>query len=222
VLPPSLAESGVTWTPVEGGVRAGFLQIPGIGEKTATMIAEQHAETPFATWDELLTIKGVGPTTIAKMEDFSTKEDPFGIDQVSKDIRAIKKAIQNDEMPGAPMPRQTSDDVPYEEVPWQGVIIGRLKDINLKDLFEDHRSRTGEELDPKTVKRPELKDSVTLYLEDAVGLLTVKVNRFSYPKFKDMIWDARKNRDYFLVAAKKFPFPGKTIHDENMWVIDPE
>jgi DNA polymerase-3 subunit alpha len=222
VLPPALAESGITWTPVEGGVRAGFLQIPGVGEKTAIMIAEQHAATPFATWDELVTIKGVGPTTVQKMEAFATKEDPFGIDQVAKDIRAIKKAIANDEMPGAPMPRQTSDDVPYEEVPWQGVIIGRLKDINLKDLFEDHRSRTGEDLDPKTVKRPDLKDSVTLYLEDAVGLLTVKVNRFSYLKFKDMIWDARKNHDYFLVAAKKFPFPGKTIHVENMWVIDPE
>lgn len=226
VLPPSLNESGITWTAVENGVRAGFLQIPGVGEKTATMIAEAHAERKFKSWDELLGskggVKGVGVTTIAKMEEFATTEDPFGIDKVAKDIRAIKRAIRNDEMPGAPMPRDTSDDVPYEEVAWQGTIIGRLKDINLKDLFEDHRSRTGEDLDPATVKRPELKDSVTLYLEDTLGLLTVKVNRFDYPKFRDRIWDARKNHDYFLINAKKFPFAGKTIHATAMWVIDPD
>ena len=225
VLPPSLEESGVTWTPVENGVRAGFLQVPGVGEKTAIAIAEAHAERRFGSWIELMGskggVKGVGATTIAKMEEFATTEDPFGIDQVSKDIRAIKRAIANDELPGAPMPKQTSDDVPYEDVPWRGVIIGRLKDINLKDLFEDHRSRTGEDLDPSTVKSPEKKDSVTLYLEDALGTLTVKVNRHSYPKFKDKVWDARKNQDYILVVAKKFPFLGKTIHVENMWVIDP-
>lgn len=225
VLPPHLDESGITWTPVKGGVRAGFLQIPGVGEKTAEAIAEAHAERHFDDWIELMGskggVKGVGKTTIAKMEEFSTKEDPFGIDQVAKDIRAIKQAIKDDLLPGAPMPRDTSDDVPYEDVPWRGVIVGRLKDINLKDLFEDHRSRTGEELDPSTVKRPDLKDSVTLYLEDALGTLTVKVNRHSYPKFKDMVWDATKNRDYFLCSVKKFPFLGKTIHVEAMWVIDP-
>ena len=221
VLPPALAESGITWTPVEGGVRAGFLQVPGVGEKTAIAISEAHAETPFAQWSDLMSLKGVGPTTVAKMEAFATTEDPFGIDQVVKDIRAIKRAIADDQLPGAPMPKQTSDDVPYEDIPWRGVIIGRLKDINLKDLFEDHRSRTGEDLDPSTVKAPEKKDSVTLYLEDALGTLTVKVNRHSYPKFKERVWDARKNIDYVLVRAKKYPFLGKTIHVEDMWVIDP-
>ena len=225
VLPPTLEESGVTWTPVEGGVRAGFLQIPGVGEKTAEAIAEAHKERHFGDWIELMGskggVKGVGKTTIEKMEAFSTTEDPFGIDQVAKEIRAIKSAIRNDELPGAPMPRHTSDDVPYEDVPWKGVIIGRLKDINLKDLFEDHRSRTGEDLDPTTVTNPELKDSVTLYLEDALGTLTVKVNRHSYPRFKQMVWDAKKNQDYFLCTVKKYPFLGKTVHVTGMWVIDP-
>lgn len=226
VLPPSLNESGHTWTPVEGGVRAGFLQIPGVGEKTALAIAEAHAERHFGSWVELMGskggVRGVGATTIAKMEEFALSEDPFGIDQVAKEIRSIKRAIRDDELPGAPMPVSTSDDVPYEDVPWNGVIIGRLKDINLKDLFEDHRSRTGEDLDPATVKRPELKDSCTLYLEDALGTLTVKVGRYEYPKFKAKVWDARKNHDYFLCQVKKYPFLGKTVHVTAMWVIDPD
>lgn len=225
ILPPHLDESGVTWTPVEGGVRAGFLQIPGVGEKTAMAIAEAHKERHFGDWIELMGskggVKGVGKTTVEKMEEFATKEDPFGIDQVAKDIRAIKNAIKNDLLPGAPMPRQTSDDVPYEDVPWRGVIVGRLKDLQLKDLFEDHRARTGEELDPSTIKNPELKHSVTMYLEDTLGRLTVKINRHIYPRFKDMIWEASKNQDYFLCSVKKYPFLGKSIHVLDMWVIDP-
>ena len=44
VLPPLPGESGYTWKPVKGGVRAGFLQIPGVGELTATKIAEFDTE----------------------------------------------------------------------------------------------------------------------------------------------------------------------------------
>lgn len=224
VLPPAPG-TGMTWAPYHGevgGVRAGYAQIPGVGDVTAEAIAEFDREVGIREWKDMIHIKGIGPKTIEKIEEFASQPDPFGIGKVKEDIAAIKRAIRNDELPGAPMPRHTSDDVPYEEVEWKGVIIGRLKDINLKDLFEDHRSRTGEDLDPAKVKRPELKDSVTLYLEDAQGLLTVKVNRFAYPKMKDKVWEARKNHDYILVAAKKFPFLGKTIHAEQMWVIDPD
>src|SRR3546814_15421623 len=55
------------------------------------------------------------------------------------------------------------------------------------DLFENHRSRTGDEHDPASIKDPHLKDSMTLYMEDESGLMTVKVNRWMYPKLKDAI-----------------------------------
>lgn len=222
VLPPKPGESRMTWYPVENGVRAGFSQIPGVGDAKAILIEEFDRDVGIEDWSDLTQIKGFGPKTVEKIKEFAENEDPFGIDAVAKAIRAIKRAIRNDELPGVPMPNMTSDDVPYEDVEWRGVIIGRLKDRNLKDLFEDHRSRTGEDLDPTTVKRPELKDSVTMYLEDHRGTLTVKVNRHSYPKFKEQVWDARQNHDYVLVSAKKYPFLGKTIHVEAMWVIDPD
>lgn len=226
VLPPKLGESKMTWTPVENGVRAGFLQIPGVGEVTAQAIADRDEAVGFSNWEELQGskggVKGIGEVTIQKIRAFAENEDPFGIDAIVKDVRAIKRAIRNDELPGVPMPNATADDVPYEDKPWRGIVIGRIKDRNLKDLFEDHRSRTGEDLDPETVKRPELKDSVTMYLEDQTGTLTVKVNRHSYPKFKDRVWDAKLHHDYVLVSAKKYPFLGKTIHVEDMWVIDPD
>lgn len=221
VLPPKPGESEITWKPVKGGVRAGFQQIPGVGHSKAVAMQEYHEEVGITSWADLGNIKGFGPKTVEKIELFADNDDPFGINKIQRDIDAIKLAIKNDEI-FAPMPNSTADDVPYEDVPWQGIVIGRLKDRNLKDLFEDHRSRTGEDLDPKTVKRPDLKDSVTMYLEDNAGTLTVKVNRYDYPKFKGKVWDATMNHDYVLVAAKKFPFLGKTIHVENMWVIDPD
>lgn len=222
VLPPKPGESEATWKPVPGGVRAGFQQIPGVGESKAIAMAEYHREVGISDWSDLKNIKGFGPKTIEKIAEFADNEDPFGILAIQRAVDEIKAAIRNDELPGAPMPNATADDVPYEDVPWHGVVLGRIKDRNLKDLFEDHRSRSGEDLDPKTVKRPDLKDSVTMYLEDQTGTLTVKVNRHSYPQFKSRVWDAKIGHDYVLVAAKKYPFLGKTIHVEDMWVINPD
>lgn len=222
VLPPAIGESGITWTPVSGGVRAGFAQIPGVGESKANAIVEYDQTVGLKDWQDIGNIRGFGAKTIEKIREFAENDDPFGIDSVRKKINEIKRAIEDDELPGVPFPRNNSDEVPYESEPWNGVIVGRLKDRNLKDLFEDHRSRTGEDLDPTKVRNPHLKDSVTLYLEDDYGTLTVKVSREVYPRFKDQIWDAKMNQDYFLVAAKKYPFLGKTIHAENLWVIDPD
>ena len=228
VMPPALGESGITWTPVESGVRAGYMQIPGIGEKTAEKIVEREAEVGgFQHWEELESrrggIKGIGPSTVKKIKDFAENDDPFGILAIVNATNEIMEAIDTDAIPGVPQVTTNADEVPYEAVEgWRGVILGRLKNRNLQDMFENHRSRTGDELDPSTVKDPHLKDSVTLYLEDVAGTLTVKVNRRIYPKFKAMIWDAKIGHDYILASVYKYPFLGKTIHIDNMWVIDPD
>ena len=228
VMPPALGESGTTWTPVKNGVRAGYQQIPGIGEKTAEKIVEREAEIGgFQHWEELESrrggIKGIGPATVKKINDFAENPDPFGIMAIVNATNEIMAAIDNDDIPGVPQVTTNADEVPYEAIEgWRGVILGRLKNRNLQDMFENHRSRTGDELDPSTVKDPHLKDSVTLYLEDTAGTLTVKVNRRIYPRFKAMIWDAKIGHDYILASVYKYPFLGKTIHIDNMWVIDPD
>lgn len=222
VLPPKPGESGHTWTPVKGGVRAGFLQIPGVGAKTAQLIKEFHDEVGIEEWIDILAVKGIGKATVEKIEAFSNDEDPFGIHRVQRETKAIRQAIKEGDLPGVPMPTATAEDVPYEDVAWSGVIMGRLMNRNLQDLFENHRSRTGEDLDPTTVKNPELKDSVTLYLEDATGLLTVKVPRYIYSLFKAQVWDAKIGHDWIVARVKKYPFLGKTVHIENLWVVDPD
>lgn len=223
VYPPTPGLSGRTWKPVEDGVMAGFQQIPGIGEVTAQAIVDFIEENgQIDSWSELLAVKGIGPGTINKIEKFAEDPDPFGIYRLQNDINAIKRAIKNGDLPGLPMPHAVADDVPYEAKKWTGVVLCRLRSRNLKDLFEDHRSRTGEELDPSTVKNPELKDSMTLYMEDTSGLLTAKISRQLYPYVKADIWNAKLNEDYVLAKVFTYPFLGKTVHIDRMWVINPD
>lgn len=222
VLPPDPRESGASWVPTSDGVRAGFHQIPGIGEVTASKIVEHIEENGISEWMDLTAVKGLGPKTVQKIEDFCETPDPFGIDKVKNDIQAIKDAIQSGEITFVPKPNALAEDVPYEAIRWRGTILARIRSRNLQDLFENHRSRTGEELDPGTVDKPELKDSMTLYLEDTTGLLTAKISRHLYPRVKSEVWNAKLNHDYILAEVFTYPFLGKTVHIDKLWVIDPD
>lgn len=224
VHPPDPNRSQVTWTPGEDGVYAGFSQIPGIGYKMAQKIVEDREVNGEFTlgWDDLISITGIGPKKIELIKEFCEQEDPFGIERIKREVAEIKRCIKDGTLLGLPAPDTRSDQIPYEDRKSHHVVLGTVKSRNLKDLFEDHRSRTGEELNPDDIKDPHLKDSVTLYMEDDGGLMTVKVNRWVYPKHKRQIWgDVVLGHHYVLASCEKKPFYGKTIHVRDMWVIDP-
>lgn len=221
VYPPRLDVSEETWMPAEDGVSAGYLQINGIGRVQARKIVALKKEIGgFTDWTDLLMVSGIGPKTVDKIVEFSQAEDPFGIDKIKNDYKAIKQYLRR--VKGAPMPDTTADTIPYEDKKSEHVILAVLKNRNLQDLFENYRSRTGEELDPETVKDPELKDSMTLYLEDPTGMITVKVNRWLYPEIKNELWDADLDNDFMLIKGVKKPYYGKTIHAQKIWVIEPD
>jgi DNA polymerase-3 subunit alpha len=227
VLPPSAEEPAATWTPAANGVRAGFKQIPGIGdvmsEKIVDFVEERGSLNSFHDLrSDMGGIKGLGVKTVQKIEDFAEAEDPFGIYTLMRQIKSIRDAIKEGVLPALPLPNAVASDVPYEAKKWRGVVLCRLRDRVLTDLFEDHRARTGDELDPSTIKNPELKDSMTMYLEDAAGLLTAKVSRHNYPRFRNDLWNAKIGHDYILASVFTYPFLGKTTHVEKMWVIDPD
>jgi len=221
VLPPKPGLSRATWVPTKGGVRAGFLQIPGVGEARAKQIEEFDNDVGIVKWSDLTSISGFGPKTVEKIAAFADDDDPFDIDKVHRDVASIKEFLKDNDH-GMPFPRSSAEDVPYEAVRWKGIILGRLRNRNLMDLFENHRSRSGEELDPKSIKSPDLKDSMTLYLEDETALFTAKVNRFNYPRMKEALWDAKIGHDYILARTFSYPSLGKTVHIEEMWIIDPD
>lgn len=226
IRPPHFSISGASWTShkEKNEVVAGLMQIKGIADAGAAKILAYRAENGLTCWEDLINIKGFGPKTVAKIVDFTSREDPFGLNRLKNGKFEVVKLISGLRKKGhmVPLPDTTADKVPYEAKRSEHVMMGVVKNRNLQDLFENHRSRTGEELDPATVKDPHLKDSMTLYMEDETGLFTVKVDRWKYPRFKDALWELELNKHFLLFTCIKKPYYGKTVHLTNMWVIDPE
>jgi DNA polymerase-3 subunit alpha len=224
IFPPDLQTSSETWEvhPSNRGVQAGFNQISGIGEKYAKAIIETRNEVGFANWEDLIKVKGVGPAKMNMIMEFCGKDDPFGLDKLKLGAAEITNAIKRGQLGNMPLPDTLADNIPYDAQKSTHVIMGTVRARNLQDLYENHRSRTGDELDPATVKDPHLKDSMTLYMEDESGLMTVKVSRWLYPKLKDAIWDINLGHDFVLMRVQKKAFYGKTVHCNHMWVIEPD
>ena len=212
----------------------GFRQIHGIGPATADAILE-HREVigRFTDWDDLLDIKGIGPATVEVIETFSAAPDAFGLEVLSDKLRNAKQLLEHgveieDEYwrkQRLPAPTHTSAEVPYErtDADVQVVWLGVIRERNLKDLFELHHSRTGEHLDPDSVKDPQLNEWVVMTGEDDTDPLVVTVDRWKYPHMKDDVWSIDVGKDLVLVRGLKKRFQSRrAVYVTDMWVINTE
>lgn len=223
VLPPSLNESLVTWSPEgESGIRAGFEQIPGIGEKTAKAIIEAREAKPFERWKDLQRAKGVGPKTIDSIVEFCERDDPFEIHKLTRAIETTKEWIRT-EATELPYPTHTTMDIPMDrgedvEVVWIGTVHSR----NLRDLEEVNFGKTGEPLDLSTVRRPDLLEWVIMYGEDDTEQMSITIDRFRYPKFRKQVWGIELDEDLVLVRGVKKGYQSRrALYVWDMWVIAP-
>lgn len=230
VMPPDLHESRVGWTGTDHAVRAGFSQIYGIGKRMGQRIVEHVQRDPwsFLDWDDLEKIKGIGPKTIERIKEFVTSEDPFDLELLNRMIREVEAEIRSGRLTGfdgepLPAPTHRSIQIPYQRgedvaVVWLGIIRHR----NLKDLFELHYSKTGEELDPEEVKNPELNEWVVMLGEDEEDILTVTVDRWRYPKLRHQVWSLKTNEHLVLVRGWKKGWQSRrAIYVREMWAIEP-
>jgi hypothetical protein len=112
--------------------------------------------------------------------------------------------------------------IPYREGEWEGVLLGVIEEITYRDLFESHRSRTGTELDPEKVDRPELTKSASIYCEDVAGRYKINLGRFLYERYQTVLESAVVGREYVLARVKKNNWPGKTLSIKEMWVLIPD
>jgi hypothetical protein len=128
------------------------------------------------------------------------------------------------EMEGIPFPTSRSEDVPYENIRGEHRWCGFVTDRNLKDIYELHRSRTGEELDPASVKQPQYVNYVVLTGEDETGPLVITVHRWNglYEKFKDLIWEMDPKRDVLVVEGYKRSEYRRAIYATDLWVVNPD
>lgn len=230
VLPPCPELSGAQWSIQGEALLAGLVQVPGIGATTAeAMLAwrqERYSNGAIDTmWEDYVAVKGVGPGTIKKVLEFSQQEDPFGVYTLSRQLAKTRRWLdRNGERSGLPYPSSRSEDVPYEAKPGKHVWIGKVININLKDIYELHRSRTGEELDPSKVKEPEHVNYVVITGEDETGPLVITVHRYRglYDKFKDDIWDIDPKKDLLLVEGYKRSEYRRAIYATDLHVLTPE
>jgi DNA polymerase-3 subunit alpha len=223
ILPPHLSRSELNWKR-EGRtrLRAGFDQIPGVAEKMGNKILEWRSsrESPPTSWTNLQEVSGVGPKTVEKMVEFCNSDDPFGVYRLDRLIEPVRKDLPR---LGLPSPTHQAIDVPYErgddlEVVWIGVAVHR----NLRDIFEQNRSRTGEALDPKDVKDPSKNEFMLLAGYDGTDLLSLRITRWKYPKMKKLLWNLKLNEDVLVVQGVK---PGwrtaREIYINKIWVLGP-
>lgn len=226
VMPPDPNKSQRSWSRDDGSLRAGLIQVKGIGEKTAdAVLAYREEEGELRTWGELIAVKGIGPKTIQTIQEFVNDPDPFNLERLGKNIAAVEQFLREE---GAkydlPFPTHKSEDVPYERGDDEYVVwLGTINSRNLKDLFENHFSRTGTKLDPMETRDPDLAEWVVMIGEDDTDLLTLTVDRWRYPEWKDTVWSIREGRDMILLTGVKKGFQARrAVYIENLWVLDPE
>lgn len=226
ILPPDPRRSGSSWLPVRRRgrfvpkVRAGFEQIDGIAAKTAGPVMEYRREHGLEDWDSLINIKGVGAKTIEKIKAFVTQDDPFNAFLIDRNIAAVRDELRE---LGLPMPTHRAVDLPFEsgqefEVTWLGTVLQR----NVRDIFEQNRAKTGEELAREGVKDPHLNEFILMTCEDETDQLLIKLDRWRFPKYKQGLFDLKLGEDLLLVQGVRPRYvTARQIKATRIWVIEP-
>lgn len=224
VLPPDLVDSQVSWSVVDRGVLAGWLEIPGVGPVTANAINDLcEKRDGFDAWDELGDVKGIGPKTIEKIQAFCESDDPFGIGAAGRVLSTYRTAFLAGESPaGLPVPTHTSSTMPEtgdHDVVWMGFVKKR----EYKDLIEDERARSGDSLDEirARVKDPDLAKSCTLHgFDDGDEDVYLRVSRWKFPHLADDLEDIDLDTDMVIAVGRKREGFGLSIQVKELYVID--
>jgi DNA polymerase-3 subunit alpha len=228
VLGPSLARLDATWTAdaAKGEVYGGLVQIPGIADKSAPKILEEHAKQPFKEWAELQRIPGIGPKTIATIVASATSVDPYGVHRVEEQLTDLRRVLKREGKSwGWPVPSHTSNQMPADMDNTTVVWLGFVKDLNYQDYVEHERSKTGRQPEDivKGMKRPDLMTScVVRCYDDGEEDVYLRFNRFVYPKFKEALEGLKKNVDAVLVRGTKRKGFGITIIAKQLYVLSPD
>ena len=227
IFPPDLQNSSATWTADStwGALRAGFRQIPGVGEKTAVAIEQAIADDhdTFQTWGDLLRIPGIGNKTVDVIRDFALSEDPFELELTGRVLNELRGEIRRGRGPFRSLARPThnSDQLPRDGnhyVTWLGIVKHR----QYKDYLEDERARSGSAIEDilKEMRDPHLLKSCVLQCyDDGDDEVYIRFNRWIYPRFKDQLESVVQGQDIVLVSGKKRHGFGLSIQADTMFVI---
>jgi DNA polymerase-3 subunit alpha len=247
ILPPDPGLSSARWTPVLpakgskglGGIRAGFEQVPGVGERTASAMLAYRAHLlridhkygatahTGVRWEDFVAVRGIGDKTINKIRAFAEDDDPFGLDLVGKVLRECREGLrtQTGFWRGLPKPTHTSEEMLSAPDGARVVWIGVAKAVEYKDLIEDQRARFGtstEEILANT-KDSHLRKWATIHAyDDGDEEVYLRFNRYNFPKFKAGLETLRPDADVLLIIGEKNRGFGNSLKVKKMMAIDPE
>lgn len=248
VLPPRLRESGLTWSIPQkdtelgaavgssnGVILGGFEQVHGIGPVTAKNIVQFREDSkalgePLEAWSDLLAVKGIGNSTIAKITTFVESDDPYGVNRTADVLNAAREAILGFDVASpthhstrtvskwglVPMPQ-----VGQHEVVW----LGMVRNKNYKDYVEATRTRTGREEAEiiAEMKDPDLRKSCVLQCYDEGDEdVYVRISRWRYPDLESELEKIRLDRDVVIAVGKKREDFGISVHAEMIVVLELE
>lgn len=227
VVPPDPLFSEISWTPeYRNTVRAGFIQIPGVGPKTAQAIRDYLESTHWTaapTWDDLINVKGIGPKTVEKIKSFASDPDPFGVNRIHKILDDVREDLRNGKF-GLPAPTHTSDDMAEVEGTYDVIWVGIPLSKEYKDIVEDERARTDKDTEEilASIKDPHLtKLCVIKCIDDGEEDVHCRINRWAFPRFADRLEDLRTNgKDVLIVAGRKRDGFGTNIIVDDMWALE--
>jgi Zierdtviridae DNA polymerase len=229
ILPPDPRLSDVSWAPDKEdpkGIRAGFVQIPKVGATTAHAIVRYREEFGIESWYDLKAVRGIGNKTIEALEEFVEQGDPFEIELTAKTLDEIRHGIKKGwrDFRGLPKPTHKSHEIPRDRdcnVVWMGVV----RNIEYKDLIEDERARSGDDVETilARTKDPELTKSCTLHCyDDGDDDVYIRVNRWKYPKFQKLIESILPRESVVIVRGRKRASFGVSLQVESLIVMTPE
>lgn len=185
ITSPRINDSSKSWALSEkyGGLLAGFTQLPGIGEKVAE---ELVAHQPYASLDDLLARVNKRVVNRAKIQALV---DSCCLDELEgdEDFMGIREEIAYMESLGREKMLRDSREVGTM------TLVGVMKKADLRSLDDPgviayrnkEEARSGKTWE---TKKPELRQWVTLLLEDESGTALCIIRRYDYPRLKAKFW----------------------------------
>jgi DNA polymerase III subunit alpha len=191
----------------------------------------------FTSWGDLQSIPGIGPKTVAKMQEFATSHDPFQLDRTERILQPVIRWVQKQH--GIPSPTHNGVEIAaiavaerygadakrnYGKGP-RVVYAGLVREINYQDAVENRRSRSGEEVDDilKTMKRPDLLAYCSMRCYDTTDEeVYLRVNRFKFPEVKRTIENISVNNDVVICVGNRIAGFGTPVMVDRLYVVSPD
>lgn len=232
IVNPDLERSDITWRAEGQELIAGFSQISGVGESLATEIClDRDRNGPFygteedpSPWAGLTRVKGVGPAKLKVVREFAESDDPFELERTRRTLRAVWKAVTQGEIT-VPLPTHTSDQISPDDEMSRVVWWGQVRLVEYKDLIEDERAKTGDEIEDirARIKDPDKVKSAVLHSYDAGDEeVYLRFSRWKFPRFARQLAAINPDKDVVVAIGRKRSGFGISLQVDKLWVIEPD